>query len=195
MKITHLFLVLVLFVQSSCVTQALWGDKSYEEKITQFFVGSDGRYVVLVGEKYHYIFADNSGVLKVILSSGRNNALTIKPDQSYLKLSSGNEVKGDLVMGGPSSLLSGEELQALERLGVRPNAKGDLLVYINLSGRRYAAKYLGDGLNRSNTTQIITIYYRDSNLVKNVGKIAVTPIAVGLDAVLLIGKVALLVIN
>ncbi len=195
MKITHLFLVLVLFVQSSCVTQALWGDKSYEEKITQFFVGSDGRYVVLVGEKYHYIFADNSGVLKVILSSGRSNALTIKPDQSYLKLSSGNEVKGDLVMGGPSSLLSAEELQALERLGVRPNAKGDLLVYINLSGRRYAAKYLGDGLNRSNTTQIITIYYRDSNLVKNVGKIAVTPIAVGLDAVLLIGKVALLVIN
>jgi hypothetical protein len=195
MKITHLFLVLVLFVQSSCVTQALWGDKSYEEKITQFFVGSDGRYVVLVGEKYHYIFADNSGVLKVILSSGRNNALTIKPDQSYLKLSSGNEVKGDLVMGGPSSLLSAEELQALERLGIRPNAKGDLLVYINLSGRRYAAKYLGDGLNRSNTTQIITIYYRDSNLVKNVGKIAVTPIAVGLDAVLLIGKVALLVVN
>ena len=195
MKITHLLLVLVLFVQSSCVTQALWGDKSYEEKITQFFVGSDGRYVVLVGEKYHYIFADNSGVLKVILSSGRNNALTIKPDQSYLKLSSGNEVKGDLVMGGPSSLLSAEELQALERLGVRPNAKGDLLVYINLSGRRYAAKYLGDGLSRSNTTQIITIYYRDSNLVKNVGKIAVTPIAVGLDAVLLIGKVALLVIN
>jgi hypothetical protein len=195
MKITHLFLVLVLFVQSSCVTQALWGDKSYEEKITQFFVGSDGRYVVLVGEKYHYIFADNSGVLKVILSSGRNNALTIKPDQSYLKLSSGNEVKGDLVMGGPSSLLSGEELQALEPLGIRPNAKGDLLVYINLSGRRYAAKYLGDGLSRSNTAQIITIYYRDSNLVKNVGKIAVTPIAVGLDAVLLIGKVALLVVN
>ena len=150
---------------------------------------------MLVGEKYHYIFADNSGMLKVILSSGRNNALTIKPDQSYLKLSSGNEVKGDLVMGGPSSLLSAEELQALERLGVRPNAKGDLLVYINLSGRRYAAKYLGDGLNRSNTTQIITIYYRDSNLVKNVGKIAVTPIAVGLDAVLLIGKVALLVIE
>ncbi len=195
MKITRLFLVLILFLQSSCVTQALWGDKSYEEKITQFFVGSDGRYVVLVGEKYHYIFADNSGVLKVILSSGRNNALTIKADQSYLKLSSGNEVKGDLVMGGPSSLLSAEDLQALERLGVKKNAKGDLLAYINLSGRRYAAKYLGDGLSRSNTMQVITIYYRDSSLVKNVGKIAVTPIAVGLDAVLLIGKVALLVLN
>lgn len=195
MKITRLFLVLILFLQSSCVTQALWGDKSYEEKITQFFVGSDGRYVVLVGEKYHYIFADNSGVLKVILSSGRNNALTIKADQSYLKLTSGNEVKGDLVMGGPSSLLSAEDLQALERLGVKKNAKGDLLAYINLSGRRYAAKYLGDGLSRSNTMQVITIYYRDSSLVKNVGKIAVTPIAVGLDAVLLIGKVALLVLN
>jgi hypothetical protein len=195
MKITRLFLVLILFLQSSCVTQALWGDKSYEEKITQFFVGSDGRYVVLVGEKYHYIFADNSGVLKVILSSGRNNALTIKADQSYLKLTSGNEVKGDLVMGGPSTLLSAEDLQALERLGVRKNAKGDLLVYINLSGRRYAAKYLGDGLSSSNTMQVITIYYRDSNLVKNVGKVAVTPIAVGLDAVLLIGKVALLVLN
>ncbi len=195
MKITRLFLVLILFLQSSCVTQALWGDKSYEEKITQFFVGSDGRYVVLVGEKYHYIFADNSGVLKVILSSGRNNALTIKADQSYLKLTSGNEVKGDLVMGGPSSLLSAEDLQALERLGVKKNAKGDLLAYINLSGRRYAAKYLGDGLSRSNTMQVITIYYRDSNLVKNVGKVAVTPIAVGLDAVLLIGKVALLVLN
>ncbi len=195
MKITRLALVLILFLQTSCVTQALWGDKSYEEKINQFFVGSDGRYVVLVGEKYHYIFADNSGILKVILSSGKNNALVIKSDQSYLKLSSENEVKGDLVMGGPASLLSGEELQNLDRLGVRPNANGDVKVYINLSGRRYAAKYLGEGLSRSNTAQVIKIYYLDSNLVKNVGKVAVTPIAVGLDAVLLIGKVVLLALD
>ncbi|MBU6140534.1 MAG: hypothetical protein KGP29_03120 [Proteobacteria bacterium] len=191
MKVTKLFLVVLLFAQSSCVTKALWGDKSYQERVNQLFLGTDGRYVVLVGEKYHYIFADNSGMLKVILPIKQRNALIIRSQDTFLKLTSENEANGELVLYGAASALTPEELQALGSFGVRPN-NGNIFVTVNLLGRRYAAKYLNQNFSRLENSQEITVYYRDSNLVKNVGKIAVTPIAVGLDAVLLIGKVALI---
>ena len=74
MRIKNLILLLALIFQTSCITQYIWGDKSYTEEIEQFFVGSDGRSIALIGSKYHYVFSDNSGLLKNFLSLA--NSLT-----------------------------------------------------------------------------------------------------------------------
>lgn len=184
-----LLLISLLLFQTSCVTKALWGDKQYKEKITQFLVGNDGRYVVFVGEQYHYIFTDDSGALKTILSLNKK-VFDIKTKDTYLRLNSNNELKGEIVMFGVSTGLTPEEMQLLRRADIRPDRNGDLLARIEVTGRRYAAKYLNQNLTQSgSTSQVITINYRDSNVIKDAGKVAVTPIAVGVDAVLLIGKV------
>jgi len=67
-----------------------------------------------------------------------------------------------------------------------------LIIKVRLSGKRYLPKYLGN----NNATTLgsgvtLPIYYKESNFIKGVGKAAITPIAVTLDAVLLIGKVAI----
>ena len=186
--------LVITLLLSSCITKSLWGDKSYEERIDKFFAGSDGRYVVLIGTDYHYVFTDNSGVLKIILSLGQKGILTLNREKTHLKLDSNNDVKGFFVIEGPFSILPPEDIAALWSVGLKPNTKDELSIRIKLEGRRYSAKYLGDNFQNSsniNTSYKIPIYYSDSSLVKGVGKAAVTPIAVTLDAVLLIGKIVI----
>ncbi|MBM5782583.1 MAG: hypothetical protein FJ368_04085, partial [Pelagibacterales bacterium] len=80
------FAIFLAIILPSCtLTKALWGDKSYEEVINQFLVGSDGRYVALISPNYHYVFSDNSGVLKGILSLSQKGVLTIDTAKTYIK--------------------------------------------------------------------------------------------------------------
>jgi hypothetical protein len=193
-KLLNLVLCLSLLFLSSCtVTKMLWGDKQYTENIEQFLVGSDGRYVALVGTNYHYVFADNSGMLKEILALNQQGILNIDIQQTYLKLDSNNDIKGHIVITGPYSILSQQSKATLASLGLVPDKNDYITAKIDLVGKRYLSKYLGHNTSRpTNASYSITIHYRaDSSFTKDVGKVAVTPIAVTLDAVLLIGKIVI----
>lgn len=191
-KIIRSFFCLALLLQTSCITKAIWGDKHYDEKIEQFFIGADGRYVALIGNNYHYVLTDNSGILKQIFLLKQRSILTIDSKLTHLKLQPNNDIDGELVIDGPFSILPQEDINTLLRLGIRPNKHDTVIIRVQLSGKRYLPKYLG---NNNATTlgvgAVIPIYYKDSNLIKGVGKAAITPIAVTLDAVLLIGKVVI----
>lgn len=184
-----LFLCFFLCLQTSCVTKYIWGDKSYDEEIEQFFVGSDGRSIALIGSSYHYVFSDNSGMLKNVLSLKQKGILQIS-DKTHLKLDSNNNITGAFILEGPASILPREDLRVLKALGFEPNRKDVITIKIHLVGRRYAPRFLGQNVtNKLSDLYGIKIYYSDSNLAKDVGKAAITPIAVTLDAAILVGKV------
>ncbi|MBM3579939.1 MAG: hypothetical protein FJX34_04120 [Alphaproteobacteria bacterium] len=185
------FLCFLLLLQCSCVTKYLWSGKSYQEKISRFFVGSDGRYVVLVGDEYHYILTDDSGVLKTILSLQQRDSLSINSEKTKIHLNSQNELNGKIVMKGFVGDMAPEDRQLLLLRGIIGGGSNYATISIPVSGRRYAAKYLNQSITSSNTSYTITIYYSNSNVLKNASKVAVTPIAVGVDAMLLIGKVVI----
>ncbi len=188
---TTLLSLTILFLSSCTVTGFIWGDKSYDERVEQFFVGSDGRYVVLVGTNYHYVFTDNSGTFRDILSLKQTGVLSLDTDKTHLKLDSNNDIEGSFVMHGPFSLLPPEDQYRLQALRFFPDRNDTITIKIKLAGRRYAAKYLNQNLSQMSSIRTIRIHYNDSGIVKNIGKTAVTPIAVGLDAVLIIGKIAI----
>jgi len=169
----------------------LWGELSYQENISQFLVGADGRYVALVGLDYHYVFSDRDGLLKEVLALHQKRVLSIDVQRTYLKLERNNDIKGHIVISGPFSILPPQDKIKLVSLGIRPDENDNVIIRINLAGKRYLSRYLGHNASRSITTAyVIPIYYdKRSSLTKDVGKIAVTPIAVTLDAVLLIGKI------
>jgi hypothetical protein len=185
----NLFLCIILLFLDSCITKAVWRNKSYEEKIEHFFVGSDGRYLVLVGQKYHYVFTDNAGLFKAILSLKQKGVLTLEQNKTYLKLDSNNNIAGSFVIEGPFSVLPREDMYLLTSLGFKPDKHDNLSIEIELVGRRYSSKYLGQALSKSNSTYKLLIYYDDSSLTEGLGKVAITPVTVTLDAVLLIGKI------
>ena len=189
-KFINLFLYISLIFLSSCVTKMIWGSEHYKEKISQFLVGSDGRYVVLIGENYHYVFSDNSGMLKKVLNLNQKGILTIDTKETYLELKSNNNVEGSFIIKGPFSVLPSHDKNILLNLGFKPDKNDDLTVKINLNGKRYLSRYIGNSSEKS--SYIINIYYRKkSNLIKDAGKTAITPIAITLDAVLFIGKIIL----
>ena len=110
-------LMAILLLNSSCVTKALWDDKSYKEKISQFYVGSDSRYIVLMGPAYHYVLTDIGGNLRNILSLSQRNILTIEDRKSNLKLDSNNGLNGYITFTGPFSVLPREDMYKLQSLG------------------------------------------------------------------------------
>jgi len=182
------FIILALLLNSSCLTKYMWSDASYIENINQFLIGQDGRYIVLVGPRYHYVLTDKSGMFQKIITLRQEKTLSVNPAKSYLKLDSNNNISGYITIEGPFNVLPMEDIGLLTSLGIRPNKKEEISVKINLNGRRYSARNLGPSVSKSNTTYRFTIYYDDSGLIKDIGKAAVTPVTVGLDAVLFIGK-------
>ena len=190
---TALSLIFILFSLTSCVTDFLWGARDYKEEITQFYIGSDGRYVVLMGPQYHYVFADNSGTLREILALRQNNVLSLG-DTTAFNLDNNNNVDGDLILEGAADLLPQSDIIKLQLLGYVPDQDGDIKIKLNLKGRRYSARYL-QRKPRQNLRNgyFIKIHYRkNTGFAEGVGKAAITPVAVTLDAALLIGKVAIL---
>lgn len=191
MKLFFLSLLLLISL-SSCVTQALWSAKTYEENIKQLFVGSDEQHVVLTGEQYHYILKDNSDRLKTILSLGKSGVFEIDQDNSLFRLKLNQNVEYTLSMIAKVSAFSDEEIQILKSGGIWPDTSGTVAFRVTLTGKRYDTKYLGHEFAAvGQFNHKITVRYHDSNFVKNVGKIVVTPIAVGLDVIVLIGKVVI----
>lgn len=191
-NLRHLFLVSLLLLNTSCITKALWGNKSYDETITQFYMGSDGRYVVLVSPQFHYIFTDNSGMLREVISLKQQQILSIS-QKTFMKVDEYNNITGELIFVGPYDLLPQEDMVKLQLLGFLPDRDNKIHVKIPLSGRRYSARYLAQNPS-ANLPQNYTVkvYYKDHiGFAEGVGKAAITPIAATLDAVLLIGKVAI----
>jgi len=189
--IKKILIISTLFCLTSCLTDFLWGARTYREEITQFYVGSDGRYVVLMGPQYHYVFTDNSGVLKEIISLQKGGVLTLAPDTTF-DLDGNNNVSGQIVLEGTADLLSAQDAFKLQALGFTPNSKNQINVKMKLQGRRYSARYLS-GVNSEQVNHYyITINYRkEVGIADGVGKAAITPVAMTLDAALLIGKVVI----
>ena len=95
----------------------------------------------------------------------QQGVLTINVTKSHLKLYANNDVKGTLVFDGPFSILDRDDAKTLLRMGFSPDRRDRLTVKMDLTGKRYAAKYLNQSLSKVNTSHTITIYYNDSNVV------------------------------
>ncbi len=189
--IKKILLILSLISLSSCLTNFLWGARTYREEINNFYVGSDGRYVVLMGPQYHYVFTDNSGMLKEILSLQKSRALALASETTF-DLDENNNVAGEIILSSEADMLSAQDAFKLQSMGFYPNSKNKINVKLKLQGRRYSARYLGSVAAEKVDRYYININYRqDVGVADGVGKAAITPVAMTLDAALLIGKVVI----
>ena len=67
------FIALLIFSSVGCVTKQIWKDKRiynpYDEQIVAFYLNPKGDEVVFVGEKYHYIFNENTQAFIALLKA------------------------------------------------------------------------------------------------------------------------------
>ncbi len=182
----RVFLVAALIFTTSCeVTRALWED-NYKESIRQFLVSKDGRYIVFLGKKYHYIFADQSGVIDELLRLDQDHVVLIVPEITELAVDGKNNIEGHLGIKTFDLNLTSEQRIFLFSLGFKQEKEqGDLMLKLPLKGKRYrgieAVNEYYSVLEEKYEIEI----HRQATPLKDLEKIALTPLTLVADTLFL----------
>lgn len=179
---------LTLLSVSGCFTPKLYEHHKYDETSTSFYVTEDGSKVVVVGEKYHYIFDDVSPSLKNILLSPLELRKVVIADLSNFYVRRDNVVTGDYILSLSSTASEEQRKSALDAGFVPPGP--------TLSGHLKGLRYSTEGFAATAQTQTFSQPYVVSIEEQGsmVAKILLTPIAVTADGILILAGAALLLI-
>ena len=182
--------ITILLLTTSCLTSYVWGYKTYEENINKFLIGQDDRYIVMVG-KYHYVLIDQNRVFSQVLRLSQQGLISVYQKGTFLKLDKNNNITGHITFRAPEIALLSADLAALRGVSYRKDRYGRVMIKTKVSGRRYQPRYLGSPPTISKDRYQFKISYKQSSAAKDIGKAAITPVTVGLNAALFIGKMVL----
>jgi hypothetical protein len=172
---------LVVLSTTGCFTPKLYEQHKYDETSTSFYVTEDGSKVVVLGDKYHYIFDEVSPSLKNILLSPLELRQVVIADLSNFYVRRDNVVTGDYTISLSSRASEEQRKSALDAGFVSPGP--------TLSGQLKGLRYSTEGFAATAQTQKFSQPYVVSIEEEGsmVAKILLTPIAVTADGVLILG--------
>ena len=189
-KYLRITLILLLLLQSSsCLTQKLWSN-SYQDPVRNFLISNNGYYIIFLGQKYHYMFMDETGAMKELLKWRGRHLLFIDTKLTSLKVDRDNNVSGYATIESFFSNLRGDQRVFLESLGFRKQGVA-LALKVKLKGKRYLPRRdLGFAIPALNRKYIFDIKYTP-NARKKIAMAALTPITVATDSIYLFGRIVL----
>jgi hypothetical protein len=179
---------LAVLSTTGCFTPKLYEQHNYDETSTSFYVTEDGSKVVVLGEKYHYIFDDVAPSLKNILLSPLELRKVVLADLSNFYVRRDNVVTGDYTLSLSSTASEEQRKSALDAGFVPPGP--------TLSGQLKGLRYSTEGFAATAQTQKFSQPYVVSIEEEGsmVAKILLTPIAVTADGALILGALFLLLV-
>jgi hypothetical protein len=193
-KVIFLFFgIAALFALTACEhTKKLWED-SYLEKVKNFLISQDGKYVVFLGKNYHYVFSDDSGILKEILELDKDKIIEFDDEKSEIKLDDSNNLEATIFLKTFDLELLPQESVLLKKLGFKTSLDDDFMsLIINLRGKLYKSEndsnFYNSALEETYDLKII----RHASSARDLKKISLTPITLIEDSVLLIGEILLI---
>ncbi len=181
---------------SSCkITQEfLWSDV-YKEDFKEFAIGDDGRSVILVGKKYHYLFGDESGDLKRIIDSQVISKIKNLQTGVFSVDASSKRTRFDLrVASINADLLSDDEKKVFQKLRFsEPNNNSSDYNYhrfyesLQLQGARYLPTPKDTyKIHPLNLAEPFDEYVQEKQTpLKTTGKVLLTPFAVVADILMI----------
>ncbi len=175
----------LLFITSCEFTRALWED-NYSESVRQFLVSKDGRYIVFLGTKYHYLFVDESGVIDELLKLDQERVVLIAPEITEITVDGKNNLEGRLGVKTFDLDLSSQQKAFLVSLGFKQEKReGDLRLRLPLKGKRYiGVDSVNDYYSALEEKYKIEIH-RHSTPIRDLEKIALTPFTLAVDTLFL----------
>ena len=176
---------------SGCFTPALYEnhDETYIEHVSAFLITKDGKKLVVLGERYHYIF-DLPDKLRPVLTASYRKSLHTSFSSFHVD---GGDVTGnyDTVL---SKDASADERQAAAADGVIAR-RDQLRLGGNIAGKRYSTEGFTlkpDGAAQAfNERYTVGIDEAPSAFAKGL-RILATPVTVAADGVLVLGGILLL---
>jgi hypothetical protein len=173
---------------SACVTPKLFNDKEYTEKIMSFMITADDKKLVVIGERYHYIFDMPDGLLPVLKADYRK----ILNSSFYNFHVHDSAVDGRYDLTLPQSASAEDKQQAIAD-GFKVDPFGNIRFEGEIQGTRYSAADFEQKLTAQPFNQNYTVGVTEtlSTIDKGVRMLA-TPVTVAADGVLMLGGVLLI---
>ena len=179
---------LTLLSVAGCFTPMLYKPRTYDEIALAFLVTEDGSRVVVLGQKYHYIFDEISPSLKQILLSPLELRTVVVASLADLSVSSDNVVTGDYSLHLSSQASDEQRNSAI--------AAGFATPDVTLSGHLKGVRYSAEGFTFPSTAQPQEFAHRYGATIREerskAAKILLTPVTVAADGALILGGLLLL---
>lgn len=197
--INFIFAVLL----GGCTAISLWErNPIYTDTINRFLVTEDGKKLVFIGEKYHYVF-DSQKTLRQILLWKDRMLLEAKLNEKFI-VDNSNNISGTLQVICKCKNATAIQFSWIENIGFKKvpvsgsqfDEKEILYILdIRLSGVRYLAKDLAlDNYAKLNKTY--EVYIEEPKSTSGIiGRAMLTPIVVAADGIVTIGLSTLFVIG
>jgi len=183
--------ILCLMLLSSCATHSLWNSSNrYSERVKGFLITKTGDKMVVIGDKYHYVFPVNSELKNILISKKRK---LIRPRFTGFKVDENNKITGKFHLHFHARFEDDSEW--LEELGfsirrVTTNGNTSYIYKGVLDGKRYKADKkvrIKESFRRSYRLSIT----EPEGGADTVKKILATPVTLTVDGLLLIGGAVL----
>ncbi|WP_175821942.1 hypothetical protein [Burkholderia sp. BCC0419] len=173
---------------SGCFTPKLYKNDAYSEYVSAFMMTEDGKKLVVLGTRYHYIF-DLPAQLRPVLLSGYRKSVRTTFEGFH---ASGGSVTGHYRIVLPKDA-SDDDRRAASADGFASEPAG-LVLEGDIDGKRYSTegfvekdKAAAQPFNRP-----YSVYIKESPSVVGMGlRILATPITVAADGVLVLGGIVL----
>lgn len=165
-------------VLSGCVTQALLSDPSYSEEVSSILFSEDGKSIVILGDKHHYIFASHD-IIKASIESEIQSALAAT--FSGFTVDKANHITGSLTLTIKNEASDALKQNAI-KLGYTTRNDGSVEYSSEITGMRYSADGIAPVLERQklNKPYEVTITEPQGEF-EHAAKLMVSPITIALD--------------
>lgn len=160
----------------------------YQEDINSFLITDDGTKLVVLGNKYHYIFELSQG-LEQILTGSLKQSVSAKFTVFYVTRD--NKISGNCILSLSDTAVDELKKTAIN-LGFTYNGKPNLSLSRDIQGTRYSAEGFPevDKRYRFNDKYIISIR-EEQSAAELASNIVITPILVTADGLLFLGAASL----
>lgn len=199
-KILALSLIISLLF-SSCAHKALWSKKRYNESVKNFLISEDGKKLVVISQKYHYIFDIDKSLKQILLSKHKQNIIA---NFSTFELNKDRNINGSYYLKYELEKYFSEEEKItfdkntnwLIKNGFKKHKdqfSTNKIIYTfqsQLTGKRYIANNITVPNNSFNKQY--TIIIEEYEYTKDTREI-LSPVAYTVDGVLIVGGVALFI--
>jgi len=177
---------LAVFSLSGChYTKMLWADE-YLDTALAFLVTEDGTHLVVLGEKYHYVFDQITPSLQQVLLGPLRTAVTATLSGFYVTRD--NVVTGDYTLTLSDTATDQDRRRAIDAGFTTPA--------LSLSGHLQGVRYIAKGFPASADAQQFTRRYTVSIREQDprfgpASRTLLTPVALAADGTLMLGAVVL----
>lgn len=179
---------------TACMTEQLYRteNRNYAEKVSSVLVTPDGRTLVALGQRYHYIFEAPPvlvGSLRAPVHAHVRGSL-----RGFSVGDDGGSISGNYELSVAPDVPAPVREAALA-MGYKADANSVLTASGRLSGKRYDATGFDAAAAKVPLNQTYELVIHEQvPAVGTVGRVALTPLAIAADGAILIGPVALLAV-